>query len=431
MNNKFRGLSAFLVLMMALSIQAQIVINEVDAETPGSDVLEFVELFGPPNESLDGLVLVDFNGSDLQRNNLAVDLDGHSLDANGLFVIGNSGVANVGLIIPDGSLQNGADAVALYNGDDTDFPANTPVTATNIIDALVYDTNDADIAGLIDVLTPGQAQIDENGGGDDEAHSNSRFPDGGTALVTSTYVQQAPTPGAFNAPRFSIDDVTQVEGNAGTTTFNFTVSIDVAANATVRYSTSDGTATVTDSDYNPINGNAAKTSEKGGTIPTLTFTAAGATSQTVSVTVNGDTTIEGDETFFVNLSNATGASIADAQGVGTITNDDFAPLLVNVVTTDETSPGANDGTATATATGGVGPYTYAWSNGATTPTVTGLVPGSYTVTVTDSNAMPASVMAPVVIVAGVPPAIIPTLNQYMIMLLMLLMGFVVARRIKV
>ena len=55
----------------------------------------------------------------------------------------------------------------------------------------------------------------------------------------------------------------------------------------------------------------------------LTF-AAGQTTRTVAVTIAGDTVNEPNESFVVNLANATNASIADPQGVGTITNDDTA-----------------------------------------------------------------------------------------------------------
>ncbi len=60
-------------------------------------------------------------------------------------------------------------------------------------------------------------------------------------------------------------------------------------------------------------------------------------------------------------------------------------LLANASATDETANDANDGTATANPTGGDSPYSYAWSNGESTQTITGLAPGSYTVTVTDNN----------------------------------------------
>jgi gliding motility-associated-like protein len=64
-----------------------------------------------------------------------------------------------------------------------------------------------------------------------------------------------------------------------------------------------------------------------------------------------------------------------------------APTSLNLTTssTPATTNGGNDGTATAAVTGGVGPYSYAWSNGGTTSTISGLTYGIYTVTITDQN----------------------------------------------
>lgn len=182
-----------------------IVINEVDADTPGSDAAEFVELFdgGVGNTSLDGLSVVFFNGSD-DASYEAFDLDGFSTNADGFFVLGNPGVANVDLVFEpggSGALQNGADAVALYQADATDFPNDTPVTTTDLIDAIVYDTSDADDAGLLTGL--GQdSQFNENANGSSDTESNSRVPDG-----TGTFVAQAPTPGALNEPPVMVLEV--------------------------------------------------------------------------------------------------------------------------------------------------------------------------------------------------------------------------------
>ncbi|MBV08403.1 MAG: hypothetical protein CMN21_04195, partial [Rubinisphaera sp.] len=190
-------------------------INEVDADTSGSpDDLEFIELYdgGTGNTLLTGLVVVLFNGSDDQSYQ-AFDLDGQTTDANGYFVLGNAGVNNVGLIFANDTMQNGADAVALFVGDAADFPNDTPVTTTNLIDAVVYDTDDADDTGLIDVLTPGQAQINENQNGNKDAHAIARLPDGGTALNTSTYVVQTPTPGVSNIPATLLVDTATDEND--------------------------------------------------------------------------------------------------------------------------------------------------------------------------------------------------------------------------
>jgi endonuclease/exonuclease/phosphatase family metal-dependent hydrolase len=183
-----------------------ILINEVDADTPGSDALEFIELFdgGVGNTDLTGLTLVAFNGSDNRSYNFggfsnAVDLDGFSTDAEGYFVIGNAAVANVDLVMNGSSLQNGADAIALYIGNGSDFPNDTDITLNNILDAMVYDTNDSDDAALLVLLNGGQPQVNENGEGDDDNHSNQRCSNGaGGARNTNTYIQVEPTPGAVN-----------------------------------------------------------------------------------------------------------------------------------------------------------------------------------------------------------------------------------------
>src|SRR6185436_13547195 len=121
-------------------------------------------------------------------------------------------------------------------------------------------------------------------------------------------------------PTLSINDVSVTEGNAGTTTATFTVSLagTTASTVTVDYVTANGSAT-SPSDYAVATG-------------TLTF-APGDTTKTIVVTVNGDATLETNETFFVNLSNPTNAVIGDNQGLGTILNDDLAPPVqwTNVV----------------------------------------------------------------------------------------------------
>ncbi|PYS23626.1 MAG: hypothetical protein DMF72_08740 [Acidobacteria bacterium] len=114
-----------------------------------------------------------------------------------------------------------------------------------------------------------------------------------------------------SAPAFSIDDVTHQEGDASTTSFVFTVTKTGATevNSQVDFTTQDGSATLADNDYTLNTG-------------TLYFLP-NDTTKTITVLVNGDTTVEPDEAFNVHLSNESGAAIADANGTGTITNDDF------------------------------------------------------------------------------------------------------------
>lgn len=193
------------VALSPLSVTAQpaLVINEVDADTPGSDTLEFIELYdgGAGNTALDGLVLVLYNGAD-NASYRAFDLDGFSTDANGYFLLGNSAVTpEPDIIFGNGTLQNGPDAVALYTGDAADFPNDTPVTTTNLLDAIVYhnDTADPDGTGLLILLNTGQSQVNENGAGDKDSHSNQRCPNGsGDTRNTDTYIQAIPSPAATN-----------------------------------------------------------------------------------------------------------------------------------------------------------------------------------------------------------------------------------------
>lgn len=185
-----------------IKASSTIIINEVDADTEGTDALEFIELYdgGVGNSALDGLVLVLHNGSD-DASYVAYDLDTYSTDANGYFVIGSSSVVNVDYDLGaiTNIIQNGPDAVALYYGDDSDFPNDTPVTTTNLIDALVYDTSDSDDAGLLVLLNAAEPQVDEAGNGNSARHSNQRILNGnGGARNTSTYGQYFPTPGAEN-----------------------------------------------------------------------------------------------------------------------------------------------------------------------------------------------------------------------------------------
>ncbi len=181
---------------------SSIIINEVDSDTTGTDVAEFIELYdgGTGNTSLNGHVVVLFNGS-VDTSYLAVDLDGYTTNAQGYFVIGSTGMGTPIEISPGSSgwLQNGADAVAVYLGHDTDFPLGTAVTTTNLVDALVYDTDDADDTGLLVLLNASEPQVNENINGLSAEESMQRCPNGtGGARNTSTYTLLSLTMGTAN-----------------------------------------------------------------------------------------------------------------------------------------------------------------------------------------------------------------------------------------
>jgi probable HAF family extracellular repeat protein len=133
------------------------------------------------------------------------------------------------------------------------------------------------------------------------------------------------TPIAPDTPLVNVGDVSVSEGHSGTRIASFTVTLSAASTqeVTVNYATAGGTASA-GSDYQSVAG-------------TLTFSP-GQTSRTVSVVVNGDRVGEPNETFFLNLSQAAGAVIADGQGAGAII-DDEPRLSVNDVALTESHSG--------------------------------------------------------------------------------------------
>ena len=136
-------LLTLLFLMLGMFNYSQVVINEVDADNPGSDVKEFIELkSSTPNFPLDGYVLVFFNESN-SSSYYTYDLDGFVTDINGIIHFGNvmvepSPAGN----IPNNKIQNGPDVVALYLGNGSDFPYTTTTgtlaTLINLVDAVAY-----------------------------------------------------------------------------------------------------------------------------------------------------------------------------------------------------------------------------------------------------------------------------------------------------
>ncbi len=115
-------------------------------------------------------------------------------------------------------------------------------------------------------------------------------------------------------PTLSIDDVSVPEGQSGTRTALFTVSLSGATSSAVSVA------------FATAPGSAGEGTDYVGASGTLTIDPSeGLIQKTIAVTINGDTAPEGDETFFVNLSNPVGASLADNQGLGTIVNDEGVP----------------------------------------------------------------------------------------------------------
>ena len=151
--------------------------------------------------------------------------------------------------------------------------------------------------------------------------SNATIADGqGVGTITDNDPQ----------PSLAINDVTVGEGDAGTVTATFTVSLSQVSGrvVTVSYASANGTAT-SPGDYLTSNG-------------VLSF-AAGETTKTIVVTINGDLIDEANETFTIGLSAPTGAALADPSGLGTITDNDPLPALsVNNATVTEGDTGVTN-----------------------------------------------------------------------------------------
>ncbi|SFT87529.1 Por secretion system C-terminal sorting domain-containing protein [Lishizhenia tianjinensis] len=118
----------------------------------------------------------------------------------------------------------------------------------------------------------------------------------------------------------------------------------------------------------------ATASEVGGTAPYTYAWDNGETTAAITGLTAG--------TYTVTITDANGCTSTASV---TIT-EPTAIVATTVVDATVTCNGAADGGATVSATGGVGPYTYLWDNGATTASITGVVAGTYSVDVTDANA---------------------------------------------
>ena len=219
-------------------------------------------------------------------------------------------------------------------------PSDQTVTVEYATNDGTATTTDGDYAAASGTVTfnPGQTAktVDVTVNGDDttepdesltldlsNASNANILDDSGTGTITND----------DPIPDVSIDDQSITEGNAGTSTLTFNVTLSHASSDTVSvdYTTTDGSATTADADYVAASG-------------TVTFNP-GQTTKTVDVTVNGDLTHESDETFTVDLSNASNAGVADASGQGTITNDDQVP---DISIDDQSVTEGDAGTSTLT-----------------------------------------------------------------------------------
>jgi hypothetical protein len=241
---------------------------------------------------------------------------------------GNSGTTNAVFTV---SLSSAASTVVSVNY----ATANGTATAGTDYTALPTTTltfNPGETSKTITVPVNGDNQVELN----ETFFLNLSNLQANGSNVTLADNQGQGTINNDDSASIAITDVTVTEGNSGTTNAVFTVTLSNAVDTaiTLNYATADGTATTADNDYTALS------------LTPLTFNA-GETSKTITVAINGDTKVESNETFFVNLSslNANGrnVTITDNQGQGTITNDDL--ILPSITLAVSPSSVTEDGTS--------------------------------------------------------------------------------------
>ena len=317
------ALLAALGLGAAVPAQAQVVVSQVygGGGNGGSTYRnDFVELFNR------GATPVNVTGWSLQFTSAAATaawnvtaLSG-TIQPGAYYLIQQAAGAGgtVNLPTPDaiGTAAMGATSgnVILLNTS-TPLPIGCPAAGSGVVvDRVGYGAT-AICGETAPTLAPSNTtSVGRNANGCTDTDNNSS--DFTVSAGTNTFVPRNSSsplnPCGPVGTSLSINDVAVAEGNAGTTTFTFTVSLSAPAGAggvSFDIATADGTATLADNDY-------VQRALTGQTI------AAGSSTYTFDVSVNGDLTNEPNETFFVNVTNVTGATVADGQGQGTINNDD-------------------------------------------------------------------------------------------------------------
>lgn len=279
------------ILLFCNSIYSQVFINELDCDTAGTDELEFVEFrTTAPNFPLDGYVLIFFNeGTGLSYQTF--DLDLMVADVNGIATLGSIALSPApDRIAPNNFIENGPDGVALYQLNTAPTNGRTPAQIIGLggvlIDALIYETNDATPAAGLMAAFGETISYDEQISTTNTSVFNSiqRKDDG-------TYETKPPTPDVPN-------DGSGTIANAITATFS-TAELSEPVPFTITFSTQTA---VTGSDlvlnYTLDNG-AFTTSDYTG--PLTATIPVGASSVVVNYTMVDDVANEGDEVLKLTI----------------------------------------------------------------------------------------------------------------------------------
>ncbi len=278
-----------LMLISGFSWSQILLINELDPDSPSIDTHEFIELKSEtPNFSTDGYILVFFNGSSSggDRSYFTYDLNGLTTDINGLLVIGSSNITPFPqALMSENVIQNGADAVGIYQAPLSDFPEETIATQVNLIDAMVYGTNDSDATGLLNKL--GETTQHNDSGTNANPKSIQRFVDD---LGNVTFQSVTPTPRRendgsgidVNAIAISVEETQLDEGAV----FEITFTADTNVSSDLNFNISLSNIGFNTADYT------------GNTSITIL---SGENTATTSISIVDDAEDEGDEVLKIRF----------------------------------------------------------------------------------------------------------------------------------
>ena len=204
------------------TLSAQVRINEIDADNPGTDTAEYVELYRPDgtDDSLNGLALVFFEGANGDSVYRTVNLSGNSFDPNGFFLVGGTdtspGPDLTFDLFGDDFIKNGSNAVAIYEGTTASEYLNgsrsVPIANADLVDVIVHRVNTSEDASLANVFGATD-QPDEGENNLSTLQTIQRIPDGGSAFTTT-----APTTRSSNVPLpriFLTPSLVQVDEDSG------------------------------------------------------------------------------------------------------------------------------------------------------------------------------------------------------------------------
>jgi uncharacterized protein len=327
MRVSFKALLGTLFSLFAISgaVNAQIVVSQVyggGGNTGATLRSDFIELHNNGSTSVNlstwSVQYASSTGNTWTRTNLTGSIAG-----GGYFLVkqadGTGGTTN--LPTPDSTgtiaMAGTAGKIALVNNQTT-LTGSCPLGGA-VVDFVGFGAA-ANCSETAPTAAPSNTTsvIRAGNGCTDTGNNSTDFTTGTPNPRNSASTVQAC---GASLPLLAVNDVSVFEGDSGTATASFTVSLSAPAGVggvTFDIATANNSATTADNDY----------VSKSLTAQSI---AQGSDTYTFVVTINGDTTVEAAETYFVNVSNVTGATLSDGQGIGTIQNDDVVVVPISQI----------------------------------------------------------------------------------------------------